>query len=453
MPTEHKATENVRSGFLLRSIINFVPVLLLVFCFVLCSDSLAKGNKKICLVEALRYPGKNPTMWDGLYAASDGKVYSGLITEGGSAHLYVYDPKTRKNRLLYDIADFLGERGRGVRMSSKIHCQPVEDNEGNIYFATLNNGSGPRNVDFASWEGGHWFKYDPKKEKLEDLGLVTVADGPYPITIDKERLHLFGIGFAGYFYRCDIKNRTSKNLGRVNDWDACRGLFCDDKGNVYGGFPVARMFKYDPQTEKVYDLSIKIPYDPTIYPARLNNPRIDRTCDWRTIKWDPIEKVAYGITCGSGSILFKYDPHKGPEGEITPLTQLCDRKFLGRKDVPYSTLAFALDSKNRKIYFAPSARRYAIERYIETFGSDAPHHLLVYDMKTKKVTDLGIMRATTGERVFGCEGASVAPDGTVYLCGQVECKDPMDATRHTRTDVVPLSLRLIIYKPESKRFN
>jgi len=431
----------------LHCLVNTQLILLLAFPFVFYDNAAAKSEEKVCLVESVEYPGKDPTMWDGLYAASDGKVYSALITEGGSAHIYLYDPATGVNRLLSDVADFLGERGQGIRPSSKIHCEPVEDNDGNIYFVTLNNGSGPRSVDFTSWRGGHWLKYDPKTETFEDLGLVAVGDGPYPLTIDKKRMYLFGIGFTGYLYRGDINNRTTKVLGRVAGWDICRSLFCDDKGNVYGSFPTARIWKYDAKKEKLYDLSIPIPYDPTYYPGRLNDPVIDRTHGWRKIRWDQVEKVAYGVSGGSGSILFKYDPHDGPEGKITELTKLCDSRFFGRKDVPYSTLAFALDSKNRKIYFAPSARKYGIERYIETFGSDAPHHLIVYDLKTQKRTDLGVMRTTDGRRVFGCEGASVGPDGTLYLCGQVEMKDPKNATRHTRTENTPIALRLIIYKP------
>jgi len=430
-------------------LLNTLAILLSAFSFVFCDNALAESKEGICLVESVAYPGKDPTMWDGVYAASDGRVYSALITEGGSAHLYLYDPTTDEHRMICDLADFLGERGQGIRPSSKIHCQPVEDDEGNIYIVTLNNGSGPANVDFTSWRGGHWLKYDPVKDKMENLGLVAWGDGPYPLAIDTKRMHLFGIGFTGYLYRGDIKNKTTKVLGRVNDRDICRSIFCDDKGNVYGSFPTARIWKYDAKKEKVYDLSsIRMPYDPTYYPAQLNNPRIDRTHEWRKIVWDPVEKVAYGVTCGSGSILFKYDPHDGPEGKMTELTKLCDPKFLGRKDVPYSTLALALDSKRRKIYFAPSPRKYAIERYIETFGSDASHHLMMYDLKTQKRIDLGVMRTTDGRRVFGSEGASVGPDGTVYLCGQVEMKDPKNATRHTRTENTPIALRLIIYKPK-----
>jgi hypothetical protein len=175
---------------------------------------------------------------------------------------------------------------------------------------------------------------------------------------------------------------------------------------------------------------------------------IDRSCDWRAVEWDKEEKVAYGITCGSGSILFRFDPHNGTKGSITPLSKMCDSKFLesDRTDIPYSTLAFALDSKNRKVYFAPSAREYSTNDYVETFGNSQSHHLIMYDIEAGKRVDLGEMITSDGRRVFGCEAASVAPDGTVYICGQVELHDPAGATG--TIDSVPVSLQLIIYKPE-----
>ncbi|MGV8138252.1 MAG: hypothetical protein AB2L20_23830 [Mangrovibacterium sp.] len=231
------------------------------------------------------------------------------------------------------------------------------------------------------------------------------------------------------------------------NWDVCRDIFCDDQGNVYGCFPVGRVWKYDAEHEKVVDLSISIPYDPTIYPSQLMNPMIDRTCDWRSIEWDPLDKVAYGVTCGSGSLLFRYDPHSGKEGKITPLVRMCDNKFLesGRKDIPYSTLAFALDSKNKKVYFVPSAREYTTDQYAETFGNKQPHHLIMYNINTEKRVDLGILQTRDGRSVFGCEAASVGPDGTLYICGQVEVSNPELATDYIAD--TPVALELIIYKP------
>ena len=130
------------------------------------------------------------------------------------------------------------------------------------------------------------------------------------------------------------------------------------------------------------------------------------------------------------------------------MVKMCDSKFMesDRKDVPYSTLAFALDSRNRKIYFVPSARDYSANEYVETFGSGQSHHLIMYDLNTNKRSDLGPMQTADGRRIFGCEAASVGPDGTLYICGQVEIRDPSQAT--DKIGNIPVSLQLIICKPQ-----
>jgi len=424
------------------------PKLSVLSAFLLLSIIINAQEKRICIVETREYPGRCPVMWDGLYAASDGKVYSGLINEGESAHFYVYDPKIDKNVLLCDMAEFLDERGKGIRSTGKIHNKPVEDNEGNIYFVSMSNGSGPNNIDYTSWIGGHWMKYDPKTNRVENMGLVDQGIGCYPLTIDKNRGFLYGIGFTGYFYRFDLKSRVTRNFGRVSNWDICRDIFCDDKGDVYMSYPIAQVARYDSKNERVYETSLTTPFDPSAFPTQMRNPMIDRSYDWRAVEWDPDDKVAYGVTCGSGSILFRLDPHDGPEGKIIPLVKMCDSKFLegDHKDVPYSTLAFAVDSRNKKVYFAPSARSFSIQRYVETYGSQEYHHLIMYDIKNDRRIDLGAMQTVDGRRVFGCEAATVAPDGTVYLCGQAEVKDRKNATRMINN--IPAALQLIIYRPQ-----
>ncbi len=403
----------------------------------------------VCPVEAREYPGQDGAMWRGLYAARSGRVYTGLCGEGNSAHFYEYDPAGDSHRNLLDVAAFLGERGQGIRTSGKIHNRPVEDAKGNIYFCSMNNGAGPRNIDYASWRGGHWIRYIPAEQRFEDLGLVDQGVGCYPLAIDEKRNLLYGIGFTGYLYQCDIDKRVTRNLGRVDNWDICRDIACDDRGNVYGCFPISRVWKYDVERDRVQDLAVTVPYDPRVFPTELGNPMIDRAAIWRAVEWDPIDRVIYGVTCGSGSILFKYDPNEGAEGRATALGKLCDTRFLepeGRQDIPYSPLAFALDSKHRRVYFVPSARAYAVDEYVETFGSAEEHHLIMFDLASGTRHDLGALQIKDGRKVFGCEAAAVGPDGTVYICGQAEVKDPARATR--RIGKVPVALQLLIYKPE-----
>ncbi len=426
----------------------FVLFLILMATEIYNSEARAQDSRKKLQVKAVPYPGRDPVMWDGVYAASNGKVYSALIDEGSSAHFYEYDPATGSNILLADMGELTGVRGKGVRPPGKIHNKPVEDNEGNIWFVPMNNGSGPRNIDFLSWEGGYWTRYNPGTKEFKNMGLVDKHIGCYPLTIDKQRNLLFGVGFNGYLYRFDIAAGSTRKIARVTNWDVTRDIFCDDLGNVYGSFPTARVWKYEAESGRVIDLDIRQPYDPAYWPTQMINPMIDRSMDWRAVEWDPVNKVAYGVTCGSGNILFRFDPHKNSQGQFTSLAQICDPKYWNtdQKNIPYSPLAFTVDSKNQKVYFVPSARDYNIVAYQETFGTEEIHHLVMYDISSDQRYDLGQMITNDGRRVFGCEGATAAADGTIYIVGQVEVKNKKDATRVIGE--IPSALHLIIYQPE-----
>ena len=112
--------------------------------------------------------------------------------------------------------------------------------------------------------------------EMEDMVLVDQGIGCYPLTIDRNRGFLYGIGFTGYFYRFDLKNHVTKNFGRVSNWDICRDIFCDDEGNVYMSNPTSQVTMYNVKKERVYETSLRTPYDPSIFPAQLRNPMIDR---------------------------------------------------------------------------------------------------------------------------------------------------------------------------------
>lgn len=404
-------------------------------------------GERTAKLDCVEYPGSDPGIWNAVHAAEDGKVYTGLCTHAGRAHLYVYDPVAGTHKNLYDIAEFLGERGKGIRTSGKIHTRIVPDGKGNLYLATLNAAAGPHNIDYTSWEGGHWLRFDLETQSLEDLGRVAPGVGLYTINIDARRQLLFGLGFTGYLYRHDLKKGVTANLGRVSNWDICRNSVVDDLGNVYGCFPIGRVWKYDAETERVIDLSVRIPFDPTTYPVQIERPMIDRTGDWRVVHWDPVERVIYGVTTGSGSILFRFDPFDGPDGTVTELGRLCAPRYLDSKQkaIPFSTLAFALDSQRRKIYFVASARTFRRGRYFETLNAAGNFHLIAYDLKSRTREDLGVLQARDGRRVFGCEAATVAADGTVYLVGLAEVTDPDRATK--RLGDIPAALHLMRYDP------
>jgi hypothetical protein len=392
-------------------------------------------------LEALEYPGnkKDDSMWSGLYTAKSGKIYVGLCTHADAANFYEYDPATGDFDHIADLTIHKGERGRGIRTSGKIHVPCVEDHDGNIYFGDFCEDNGPESIDPSSYEGAHWFKYDPVKKKLTNIGLISRHSGLLGMAIDRDRRHLYGLAEDGHLYMFDLDRNITIDKGRVDDWDICRTIATDDKGNVYGAFPVDRVWKYNPVDDRTYDLqNLRIPNDHRVSPRTMSNPKIDRKTLWRILEWKPDEKVFYGIT-NSDSRLFRFDPEKGEEGEIEALSLMCADQYLDvdPKQIPIATLAFTL-AGNDKAYFAPvtvafdySAESWDVrdERKFTakvTQKKQPPRSVLVeYDLKTNKRREVGLMETEDGRAVYGLGAAVYSPvDNKLYFAGAVEENDP-----------------------------
>jgi hypothetical protein len=421
---------------------------------------IAVEAEKCVSLDSRRFPGnrKEDEMYSALYAAASGIVYVGLCTYAGSAQFYCYDPRTDRTRHLADMAEFLGETGKGIRTAGKIHTRFVEDNEGRIYFATMCEDAGPPNIDPSSWEGPQWIRYDPKTGQLEDLGRVNRKWGLYGLAIDRTRNRLFGTAWDGHLYRLDIDTRKTLDLGRVDNWDDPRHIAADEHGNVYGPYCKARIWKYDAVRERVYDLPVRTPYDPRVYPSGLSDPMLDRKAIWRVVEWDPVDHALYGVDGGS-SILFRYDPQNGAQGTVSELTRLCAERFYtsNRKDIPYSTLAFTI-GKDRRIYYAPAGLDFDYEARLEgvrlTQGGAGlkitPYsELIVYDLKSHERANLGMLKTRDGRKVYGCGGAAAGPDGTIYLCCATEVRDPQQAGGRV-AGTYPFAMELLFYRPQGR---
>ncbi len=405
-------------------------------------------QEKFITLESRTFPGghKEDGMWSAISSASDGKVYIGLSTYGNCAHFYVYDPRVDQIHYISNLPGILGEKDKGVRTNAKIHTPFVEAEDGKIYFASGSMGHGPREVDPRTWEGGHWWCYDPKLDKLGDLGIVQPYQGIYALVIDKKRKRLYGTSAWGYFIIYDIETGETIDKGRVNNLrTVCRTMVIDDQGNVFGSYEPYHIFRYNPEKDCIDELTIEFATDKTIWPVDWNTFRPN----WRSVIWDEKSKKIYGIDRTS-SILFQYDPKVGDEGEITPLIQLCAKEYMDFHIVPYATLAFTL-GKDDKIYYAPVAQPFD---YIAELGfvgggvTGSYHytHLVSYDLSKNLREDLGIMKVEGNAMVLGVGGATTAPDGTIYFCGAVQEKDDKKVAGKAG-GVEPFSMRLIIYKP------
>ncbi len=384
--------------------------------------------------------GREDSMWSGLYAARSGRLYIGLCTHADAAHFYEFDPQTRSMHHIADLTQLKGERGQGIRTSGKIHVRMGEDEAGRIYFGDFCEDTGPENVDPASYLGPHWFRYDPSQRQLEILGRINRQWGLLGFVVEPTYQRLYGLAEDGHLYAFDLRRQITTDLGRVDDWDICRTIFCDDQGNVYGSFAPGRIWKYDPQQDRLLDLvSPRLPLDPRSLPRTMSNPMIDRKLYWRVIEWDPVDRVAYGIM-GGDSMLFRYAPHDGPEGTVTPLVRMCAERYLHGppQHIPFSTLAMTI-AGNRRIYYAPvlsvafdySGQSWDVadeRKFTAQLAGEAapPQSVLVeYDLASGRRRELGQMQLADGRRVYGLGGACTGQrDGRLYFVGAVEERDP-----------------------------
>lgn len=411
---------------------------LMTVCFLLVAI-LSYGQSSIKL-KGHRYPGnkKDDSMWSGIYTAKSGKIYIGLCTHADAANFYEFDPATENFEHIADLSVFKGERGDGIRTSGKIHVSFVEDNNGNIYFGDFCEDSGPECIDPSSYRGAHWYKFDPQTRVLSNLGLISHHSGLLGMTIDTKRRRLYGLAEDGHLYMYDMDKHITLDKGRMDDWDICRTIASDDEGNVYGAFPVNRIWKYNPDTDRTIDLqTIRIPNDPAVSPRTMSNPMIDRKTLWRILEWKQDEQVFYGIT-NADSRLFRFDPKKGDTGKMTALTLMCADKYLNNdpKKIPIATLAFTLAKD--KAYFAPvtsvsfdySAESWDVQderKFTNKLSGEKqpPLSVLVeYDIKTGKRREVGLMETEDGRKVFGLGGAVYSPvDNRLYFAGAVEEHD------------------------------
>ncbi len=420
------------------------------------------------LVDHYRFVGdhREESMWSALYGAKSGKIYIGLCTHAEAAHFYEFDPETETMRHIVDLTKLHNERGEGINTNGKIHVRMGEDEQGNIYFAGLNEDTGPEAIDPSSYKGAFWYRYNPTLNKVEVLDMISPHFGLLGMVYEPNYNRLYGLAEDGHLYMYDVEGDYTRDLGKVDDWDICRTIFADEDGNVYGSFPVAQIWKYDPVKDQVIDFpNIRLQYDMRVPPRTMSKPMIDRKVIWRVIEWDPVEKVAYGIM-GADNMLFRYDVHKGEEGEIDYIIPLTAPHYWNEKDsrrIPFATLALAIDQKERMVYYAPTAN--SSFDYIgnswdvhdeEAFqaqmaGGYYPpvSYLVSYNLKSQERKSHGQLITKEGKKAYGMGGACYgAKDGRIYFVGAIEENDEEYIIGEVQRRW-PFSMGLIAFDPNS----
>lgn len=383
--------------------------------------------------------------WSALLAASDGKVYVGLAYHGGSGRLVWYDPRTDSMHDPGPLTELCGEQFLRRGPQAKIHTKFGEGKDGRIYFATHYglDFNFARHATKEGYPGSHFMAFDRSTGRVDDFGLGTPYQGMVTGNYDPQFHRIYGITDPrAEFVYYDVARRAVKNLGRINNWDSmCRTLGIDDRGNVYGSFGRGEIFRYDPRTDRLRELPLRLP-------VRQKGISLGRDYNksetaWRVVVWDERTRRFYGVE-ESASVLFSFDPFKGEDGEIRTLSQVAIPDSADRREVPFAMLSLTL-GRDRKLYYAAAGREFD---YSGSAGL-AVSHLIAYSLESGKVEDLGPMLLPDGRRVIGTNSAHTGPDGTIYFVGAIEVR-PEDGKPPEAAGKIGEAwyrLALIIYHP------
>ena len=426
----------------------------------LCHFSVAQ-DKSLKNVEIDRYHfssyDKDAQIWSAMYIASNNKIYIGLCTHGDAATVYEFDIATSRMKQLANLTKLLGERGKGIWTNGKIHVK-MQELDGYVYFGSFCEDNGPPAIDASSYLGPFWFKISMETGEVITLSKINSFWGLIGQEMDKERRIIYGLTEEGHLVRYFIDEDYTEDLGRVDNWDICRTLLIDESGNLYGSYAPGNIWKFDPVKERIFDLQqVKLPN--TLESRTMANPMLDRRAQWRYIEWDPKEKVSYGVTGGS-CLLFKFDPAKGNEGEVTPIKRICAPRYRGAHpfDVPSATLAMTINHTDRRIYYMPvvsgdfdyGAVKLDISSSHRQQGKNRRpplSYLLAYDLKTGEIEDIGtLITRDDGSYAYGMGAAETDSTGRIWFVGAFEEKDPAYEVRKMRGSF-PYSLGLGCYDP------
>ena len=291
--------------------------------------------------------------WAALLAASDGKVYAGLANHGGDGHLVYYESKQERIHDVGNLTELCGESHFHRGPQSKIHAKFGEGKDGRIYFGT----HGGLWWDYARFDtkegypGAHWMAFDPKTGRVEDFGIGPRNEGINTGAYDPQFNRIYGLTHPrAHFVYYDVATRRTADLGRFDNWESiCRTLELT-AGNVYGSFGQGQVFKYDPRTDTIRELSVRVPIRPkgTRSAVIIKNPKRpgERSYGIRP-------RIAFTVSTRARRFFFVRSASRRRR-KNRKLGQLCIPGFEDRRDIPYATLSLTM-GHNRKLYDGAAA--------------------------------------------------------------------------------------------------
>ena len=411
--------------------------------------------------------------YNGLSAASDGRIYYVLSTErfDVGARMFVFDPATGKIRDLGGLTEACGEQDRKAIVQGKSHVGFVES-KGKLYFAThigyysIQNGMETMGVPpegYQPYPGGHLLAYDMATGKFDDFGIAPEREGILAMNMDTARGRVFGLTWpTGRFFRFDLARSDLKDFGPVRELGEsgrglkyrtiCRSIAVDPgDGSAYFTDSEGAIHRYRAATDAVEivqgdDLKKDYfgLYDPTS-PGHMGY-------NWRQVVWVPSRQMVYGVHGNSG-YLFRFDPRAERVEVLDRITSIPSQRGGMFDQFSYGYLGFTLGPDGRTIYYLTGGPVYVAGKRVAGKAKSAMGeskgienlHLVTCDIPTAKFVDHGAIFFADGQRPSYVNSIAVGNDGTVYALSRIT------ENGKTRTDLMSIPAALIRDQIKSAR--
>lgn len=339
-------------------------------------------------------------MFSAMSQGPDGRLYAGTCNAvKRGACLIAFDPKTRRQEILADMQQVCGEVGAKTLPQSKIHSQICFDSRGVAWFGTHSydwNTLEQFQKSPTDYAGGHLVTYDTRTKRATDLGILVPHESMMSLALAESVGKVYCVLHpTGRFVVYDIRTKQTSDKGRILDYPSRTTIALRD-GRGYTFTLYGDVVRYNPKTDRLEKLPVRMPLFPGESDATHNNPF--------ALAVSADEKRLYGIGWTSG-LLFEYRPDAGANGSIRSLgVAFGDTTVPGVRNSLNIAMAAGRDGR---IYYAG---------YYENRGQ-----LACYDPKTGTRTYLGRMTFAgkpvgVGNALAGTAGAlCVARDGTVFV--------------------------------------
>jgi hypothetical protein len=402
--------------------------------------------------------------YNGLSAASDGKIYYVLSSERHDvpARMFRFDPATGAIRDLGDLNTACGEGGLKAIVQGKSHVNFVE-HAGKLYFAThigyysIVDGMETMGIPPAGYQpypGGHLLAYDLKAERFHDLGREPHGEGILSMNMDGPRGRIFGLTWpSGRFFRFNVEQSDWKDFGLVcakgesaqgADYRTiCRSIAVDPRdGSAYFTDSEGTIHAYRAATDEIVPLSednMKKDYfglyDPTS-PGHMGY-------NWRQVVWHEPTGSFFGVHGNSG-YLFRFDPKQALVEVLDRLTSRPSQRTGMFDQFSYGYLGFTLGPDGQTLHYLTGGPVFVDGRRVAGKSKTAMGeskgienlHLITYHIPTGRYRDRGPIFLPDGSRPAYVNSIAVGGDGSVYALSRVTRagKTPTDLIRVPKSE-------------------